>query len=154
MSISLPSSGCRRKGEDDVRRATLLVSLSLVLAVSADGQKACDCDHFPWEPDRCVEVCGATLLNQVSREEMVTFLDFDDEVAQAIVEVREREPSRKFSSLRPLRESLSDSKFAGVKTALERLEPLTGQYLLTPPKEREEFRELVLSTNHGMKIIG
>jgi hypothetical protein len=128
--------------------------LSMALAIPAVGEDDCDCDHFPWKPDRCVDLCGAALLSQVTREEMVTFLDFDEEVVEKIVEARESEPSGELLSLGPVRESLSDTKFETVKDALERLEPLTGQYLLTPREERDKFRALVLSTGEGKGVAG
>lgn len=137
-----------------MKRAMVSLCAFMALAIPTAGDDSCDCDHFPWEPDRCVEVCGAALLSQVTREEMVTFLDLDEEVADKIVEARESEASGELLSLGPVRDSLSETKFENVKDALERLEPLTGQYLLTPPEERERFRALVLSTEEGMRFHG
>ena len=115
--------------------------LGLVAGLPAAGDDECDCDHFPWKPDKCVETCGAKVLSSASIAEIGEFLGLGTEVALQIVALRDQQPSETFTSLAPLKKELGEKTFGEVKVALGGLKALEAEYLMAEPWERVEFWE-------------
>lgn len=104
----------------------------------------CDCNHFPWEPESCVDICGARLFNQTNAAEITTFLSLKPATVDKILELRGRVSGGKFDSLKEVKNGLPADEYESVVRSLERLDPFVGRYLLLSPDARNRFHEMAM----------
>lgn len=108
----------------------------LTMALPSASQEKCDCNHFPWEPETCVDICGALVLSRTTVDEIATFLELKQSTAEKIVELRQNTPGRKFESLAPIRNSLPATEYKSLVQSFGQLTPLEAQYLVQTPGQR------------------
>ena len=121
-----------------------LVSVALLqTSFLASAEAQCDCDHFPWTPDSCVDVCGALVLRQATEAELKTFLNLEPTTARSIVEMQAR--ATQLQSLKQVGSALSQQEYKKILESLLKLEPLEAQYHVQSPEQRRSFLEKIKS---------
>jgi hypothetical protein len=126
---------------------TRLVVLVAVLSAGGNlvnAETGCDCDHFPWEPDSCVDLCGALVLSQANLDELKTFLKLDVTLAKQIVALKQGKATGKFQSLGELKRVFPEQEFKKILQSLDNLKPLEAEYLVQASEKRQNFRDKVM----------
>lgn len=100
----------------------LIAALLLVLANSSIllAAQECRCSHFPWRPKQCVKKCRVKVVNEASRNALVTSLGLDPSIADRIVEIRDEKP---LDEIEELKAKLDPREY---EETVQRLERVTG----------------------------
>jgi outer membrane protein OmpA-like peptidoglycan-associated protein len=73
----------------------------------------CDCSHFPWQPQECVEYCGTLLLRAASDADIELLFEDTPNFAAALAAARRDVSPVTFSGVQALMEGTAGAEFAG-----------------------------------------
>lgn len=118
--------------------AIVITALGLFAVVQNAEAATCDCNHFPWKPETCVNLCGGLVLSLANSAELTKFLDVTPATAQKVILLR-KNSGNKINSLESLKPSLSQEEYEKIIQSIGGLEPLEAEYLVQPPDERRDF---------------